>query len=144
MFSCKNKCCKGQEGAFPLSIMKGEIKGIETKTEKKINIDDFKKNSPCIFFNNKELCEIYNIRPLDCAVFPFDILKINGKYRWIFWHLPFSCSILKNENFEPYLQYFEKELIPEYKSYIEEFSKIDLDFFINKFKYTVIREVKLN
>ena len=43
-----------------------------------------KRNSDeCIFFDSEKGCTIYQNRPFDCKIFPFDIYKFNGEYTWI-------------------------------------------------------------
>lgn len=63
-----------------------------------------RKNSSnhCIFWNNK--CEIYDFRPLDCRLFPFDIDMIDNEFYWILY----SCN--KDSDWkwtEEYLQQLE-------------------------------------
>jgi Fe-S-cluster containining protein len=60
------------------------VNGDVIKTIKK------KDNSTtCVFWNEeKRLCEIYNDRPFDCKMFPFDVMWINNEYHWIVY----SCN----------------------------------------------------
>ena len=38
----------------------------------------------CYFWDSeKEHCSIYDVRPFDCKLFPFDIHEIDGKYMWV-------------------------------------------------------------
>jgi len=40
----------------------------------------------CIFFDEqKETCKIFLFRPMDCQLFPLDIIFENGKYYWILY-----------------------------------------------------------
>ncbi|MBA4718640.1 MAG: YkgJ family cysteine cluster protein [Nitrosopumilus sp.] len=60
-----------------------------------------KKSSPqksmeCMFYDSKKGCTIYKHRPLDCRMFPFDIHKIDDKYRWVVY----SCNTDKKNNWE--------------------------------------------
>lgn len=55
-----------------------------------------KKNNACIFYK-KCKCGIYNIRPIDCRIFPYDIkLENDGNY-YLVYYVPSHCEI-KNEN----------------------------------------------
>lgn len=114
---CKEKCCGRDNLSYPLFLIPQdrEIKGINSY-------------SPCKFFNKKGLCDIYDKRPFDCRFFPFDILKINGKFVWIFWKM--KCPILDNgnkEEFEKYLQNHEQDLIPKFKEYYEILREVNVD-----------------
>ena len=43
-------------------------------------------NSVCPFYKNG--CTIYDIRPIDCRLFPYDIKEINNKYYLVKYELP--------------------------------------------------------
>jgi len=49
-----------------------------------------KKNSTeCIFWNDfTGGCKIYSSRPIDCRLYPFDIINIDDSYHWIVY----SCN----------------------------------------------------
>ena len=128
---CKDKCCKW-DIAFPLFVTSEERKKAPL-----INT-----RHPCIFYDKNELCDIHKIRPFDCRFFPFDILKLNEKFFWIIWK--FNCPILnKNkEEFEQYLEEHEKELIPKFIEYLDNYSKFRLKELLSKYQYEVLREVK--
>lgn len=83
--TCKDKCCK-YPLTFPLFLTPQEKKQFP-------DINENIKNFTCAFFNQKELCDIYNKRPFDCRFFPFDVHKIDGKFFWIIWKV--ACPILK-------------------------------------------------
>lgn len=95
------------------------------------------KNTDCIFFKNGKCC-IYDIRPLDCRLYPFDIIKQNDKYYLILYKL--SCfqekDLLKNldeidllvEKVKPWIQTFTNEIC---------FTKMQ------KMKYSIIKEIEI-
>jgi Fe-S-cluster containining protein len=60
---------------------------IENKSIKTIKR---KHNSnTCVFWDEgKKLCSIYEDRPFDCRMFPFDIDWVNNEYHWIVY----SCN----------------------------------------------------
>ena len=96
----------------------------------------------CVYFNQKELCEIHSDRPVDCRIFPFDVLKIGGKFYWTVWKL--KCSILENEEtFEPFLQEHEREIIPKFVEHINDYSQFRLEELLSKYQFKVLREVKI-
>lgn len=87
------------------------------------------------------MCDIYNERPFDCRFFPFDILKLNGKFTWIIWQIKCPLVEKSKEEFKPYLEEHEQKLIPVFKDYLEDYSKFRLEEFLSKFQYKVLREV---
>ncbi|WP_316506232.1 YkgJ family cysteine cluster protein [Nitrosopumilus sp.] len=105
--SCTHKqCCTGF--ASPLvfekdfenlkSIQKSQYVQIKTINGKSVRTIVKKKQSTkgnnnnsnaCVFWNEEDsCCSIYEHRPFDCKIFPFDIYKIDGKYVWIVY----SCN----------------------------------------------------
>lgn len=67
-----------------------------------------KENSNiCVFWDeDKKGCSIYQDRPLDCKVYPFDIYLVDGKYHWILY----SCNPDSNwEWTEEHLQSLEED-----------------------------------
>ncbi len=132
--SCKEKCCCRDNLGYPLFL-----------TSKEREINGINTCNPCKFFNKKGLCDIYDKRPFDCRFFPFDILKINGRFVWIFWKI--KCPILDNgnkEEFKKYLQDHEQNLIPEFKEYLDDYSQFRLEEFLAKYQYEILREVKID
>lgn len=129
---CKNKCCKW-DLAFPLF----------TTMEEREKYKSINTKKPCIFFNKNELCEIHNSRPYDCRFFPFDIEKINKKFFWIIWNV--DCSIVKNrrDDFERYITEHEKNLIPNFVEYLDNYEKFRKEEFNRKYKYEILREVRI-
>ncbi len=68
-----------------------EVFGIEVKNFANITADadgskhfSLKdKDDGCIFYKNGA-CTVYNFRPLDCKIFPFDIIEdVSGSFFWI-------------------------------------------------------------
>lgn len=48
-----------------------------------------KDSNSCIFFNQEtNRCDIYQDRPFDCRMYPFDILWVDNGYHWIIY----SCN----------------------------------------------------
>jgi Fe-S-cluster containining protein len=60
---------------------------IETKSIKTLRTRT--NSNACIFWDTeKKLCSIYENRPFDCRMFPFDIDWVDGQYHWIIY----SCN----------------------------------------------------
>ncbi|MGQ0375925.1 MAG: YkgJ family cysteine cluster protein [Nitrososphaerota archaeon] len=78
------------------------VNGTTIKTIRK------KENSTtCMFWDEeKRLCSIYNNRPFDCKMFPFDIGWTDNEYHWIVY----SCNPDSDWTWtEQYLQKLESE-----------------------------------
>lgn len=130
--ACKDKCCNW-DLAFPLFVTPEEKKKLV-----KINTCH-----PCSFFNKEQLCDVHKDRPFDCRFFPFDILKLDGKFYWIIWKV--NCPMLVNgkEKFEEILAEHEQHLVPFFKAHLDNYSQFRLAELLSKYEYEVIREVKL-
>ena len=117
--SCnKISCCTGFDAPF---LFKNDIKKLEKigkswdKFFRDVRVADIfvkslkkKENSTnCIFWDEKtSKCTIYEQRPFDCKMFPFDIMKVKGEYRWII----FSCNPESNWKWtEEYLDKLERD-----------------------------------
>jgi len=114
------------------------VSGLSVKSLKK------KKNSTnCIFWDEKKkLCTIYEDRPFDCKMFPFDIMKINNEYVWIV----FSCNPDSNWKWtEEYLQRLEDD--PQFSEVMENIEifhhTLETDFSkTHPLPYAVLRKVR--
>jgi Fe-S-cluster containining protein len=74
---CDGSCCKMpwvtkeerlSELDFQASLV--EIKGTHF----------IERSDRCVFLNETGKCSIYQVRPLDCRLFPLDIIEIDGIY----------------------------------------------------------------
>ena len=115
-----------------------EINGKKIKTIKK------KANSKeCVFWDSKTGgCSIYKSRPIDCKLYPFDLLEIHGKYHWIVY----SCNESSDWTWtEEHLKELENDSAFEsLMENIEEFSehtKMILPDESEKTPYTILRKV---
>lgn len=93
-FDC---CCNCESIDMPI-LLPFEAKNISSITKRSIgsfaekktnNLYQMKRadgdpNRECIFFQNSR-CSIYNNRPVDCRMFPFDFKEIDGEY-WIIYY----------------------------------------------------------
>jgi Fe-S-cluster containining protein len=71
----------------------------------------------CTFLDDNKMCTIYDLRPIDCRLFPFDIAELDGRYYWIVYDK--FCQ-LKVGNWEEQVAKFEQEYLPELSPYLRE------------------------
>lgn len=96
----------------------------------------------CVFWSKDTGCGIYENRPFDCMLFPFDIYKINGEYTWVVY----SCNPESDWTWsEKTLEYLEKEIISEdVIKHLDAYSDVSrLDASNNSFDLVELRKVNL-
>jgi len=102
-----------------------------------------KKNSEeCIFWDKKSGCTVYEKRPFDCKVFPFDIYKIDGKYTWVVY----SCNSTSDWSWsEGLLRVLERDTITmDLLKHIDAFSDLGrLESSDKSYDFITLREVIL-
>ena len=138
----KNCCCDFDEGIDNIVVTTMEkeniinrLGAISEKFFKRINDEAYNilsHNSICPFYDNG--CTIYDIRPNDCRLFPYDLKEINGKYFLILYDLHCGSSKV-NENVDIII----KELCSIIKTYTDK--KIEEK--VNKLPYNIIKEIQL-
>jgi Fe-S-cluster containining protein len=149
--SCHAKTCCSDH--LPPFVSNEEFEKIKTSTGK----DDFvtnrlinnatkhimktkDKTDECIFFDSERGCTIYQDRPFDCKIFPFDIYKINGKFTWVIY----SCNPDSDWKWtESILESFERELLtPKTIDELEYFTNTErLEQSGKAFRYKILRKV---
>ncbi len=106
-FDC---CCNCESIDMPI-LLPFEAKRIATITRKSIESFAEKKSSnlyqmkrvnndperECFFFQNSR-CSIYQDRPIDCRMFPFDFKEIDGEY-WVIYYNK-VCNAIPTEKDE--------------------------------------------
>ncbi len=156
--SCKHQsCCTSFASPLLFKTDIERLKTIEKDGEeytkevtiegKKVRAIRKKPNSNlCTFWDEKnKKCGIYNNRPFDCMMYPFDIFRINEKYHWVVY----SCNPQSGWQWtEEHLKMLENSpQFSEIMQNVEVFSNLDE---INNLKkldelpYTIIREVNFN
>ena len=103
-----------------------------------------KENSnECIFWdNNANFCSIYENRPYDCRMFPFDIDWVDGEFRWIIY----SCN--PNSDWSWTEQHIEKlESDPQFNEVMRhaKYFRLTSKDYVDTTKeppYTVLRKVR--
>jgi len=88
------------------------------------------ENGKCPFYKDK--CTIYDIRPSDCRLFPFDIKEINGKFYLIKYDLPCGSKNV-DENVD--------EVIEVLKTIITTYTDKKIEEKVNKLNYIIIKEI---
>jgi len=109
-----------------------------------------KDSTECIFLDtDTKLCSIYENRPFDCRLFPFDINKIDGKFMWILY----ACNGQQNSDWswtEKNLLNFEThEFFPSIIANLENFGnnriihKHPTNKILNDTPFVVLREIQI-
>ena len=146
-------CCTGFDAPF---LYESDIKRLEDLGKEDfvedIEVSDFlvkslkkKENSTnCIFWDEEtKNCTVYEQRPFDCRMFPFDIMKIDGEYNWIV----FSCNTKSDWKWaEIHLEKLEDDpSFTEIVKNIETFHHtLETSFSRDhKLPYVVLRKVKI-
>ncbi len=70
----------------------------------------------CIFYKGNR-CQIYDMRPLDCRIFPLDVFKIGTDFYWIIYNT--FCRAALNYKL---LQDYGEKLLWHYKVDLEKFA----------------------
>lgn len=86
----------------------------------------------CPFY--KDRCTIYDIRPSDCRLFPYDLKEIDGKYYLIQYDLPCGSKNV-NESVD--------EVVEVLKTIITTYTDKKIEEKVNKIQYTIIKEIKI-
>ncbi len=142
-FSCHTPCCRFllKDKYFAPIATDIETNNIYKKTGTRINFKQFKKNKNifqvrlkkskktniylCPFLNEEtNECQVYDCRPLDCALWPFILVKKN---REIFLSrmrkkLCPSLKKISNKKFLNYMEYLKsKKMINELRNLIKKY-----------------------
>jgi len=122
---------------------KDHIKVVTIEGKKVLTIRKKPNSTLCTFWDEKnQKCGIYDNRPFDCIMYPFDIFCINEKYFWVVY----ACNPQSSWHWtEEHLRMLEND--PQFSEIIENievFSNLDE---INNLKkldelpYTILRQV---
>lgn len=132
------------------------VRIIEKKKKKQLTNDNNGNNNSsdaCVFWNEEDsCCSIYEHRPFDCKIFPFDIYKIDGKYMWIMYGCNDNSSNINEGNIhsiwkwtENILQELEQD--PQFKDILKNIemysdrTEIDSLEESNKMQFIALREI---
>lgn len=143
--NCKKRfnCCETFDKMNPPTLTLKEIELIENE------YSDFYENlgdnlyrlkvedNTCIFFRNGK-CVIYDIRPLDCRLFPFDIIKDNDKYYLILYKLEcinIDCFLNALSEIDSIIE----KIIPNIEAFTDKINFTKMQ----DMKYIIIKEIKV-
>jgi Fe-S-cluster containining protein len=128
--SCKTQgCCTNSAVPLVFASDLADLKSINKDSDdflhnRNVNgiiikaINKKPNSNVCIFWDEQKGCSIYKQRPFDCRAYPFDILKIDGKFHWIVY----SCNPQSDWRWtEEYLQSLEQD-----KAFAEVMEKIEV------------------
>lgn len=146
--SCKFKgeCCYSFDKINNPCLNEEELIQIKKNNENDnffLKIDDGLFNlktirGKCIFLKNGK-CSIYQNRPTDCKLFPFDIIKQNSKYYLILY----SLNCYDNSNIQEDMSNLD-DLINSIIPWIEKFTDERNYTKMKKLKYQIIKEITIN
>lgn len=98
----------------------GENLYLSEKEKEALGEDQFSgaksEGSPCEKLNSNGLCSIHHKRPIECRLFPFDLLLAeDGSIDWVLWvgHCPAAKAILPKWH-EATISKWEEELTDEW------------------------------
>ena len=122
------------------------LKTIEINGKQVYAVKKKEGSTECVFWDDLVGgCKIYESRPIDCRLYPFDILYVDDSYRWIVY----SCN--ENSNWvwsENYLQTLEKDNgfddLMKNIDLFSEHTKMILPNESEKTPYVILRKVNWN
>lgn len=131
--NCAVNCCRRKEISYTLFLTKEEAK----------KFIDINKAFPCKYLNKNGLCEIHSQRPIDCRLFPFEIVKEGGTFFWAYWET--NCPITKKgskKQLESCLRDLEMTIIPRFVHYMDGYSQFRYAEFVESFgRYIKLRKI---
>ena len=156
--SCDHKnCCT--DSAVPLVFSKDleklkkkdsqyvkHLKTVEINGKQVFAIKKKEDSTECVFWDGDiGGCKIYESRPIDCRLYPFDILYTENAYHWIVY----SCNVNSDWTWsENYLQTLEQDDgfddLMNNLDLFSEHTKMVLPSEIDKTPYKVLRKVNWN
>jgi len=96
---CNNACCHSE------NIYADSDELLKLGVVEITNLDDGR----CRFLRDG-FCSVFDSRPLECRLFPFDIKLIAGKTTWIIW----DCLATPRIDVDKFLDHFEYDLLPKH------------------------------
>lgn len=143
--SSQNKCCSCFNRINLPVLNREEIIDIK----KYVKINDFYDiidknvfllktiNDKCIFYKDGK-CTIYKVRPTDCRLFPYDIIRIDKKYYLVIYEMDcIDTEKFISEN------YCDEDLIKRIIPWIKDFTN-DINYTkMKNYKCKIIREINV-
>lgn len=147
MYDSCTHCKKGASCCSSFNLIDSPLlNGDEINNIKKVSkIDDFyiqrdndvfnlkTNDNHCIFFINNH-CTIYDERPNDCKLYPFDIMEMDNKYYLILYKL--DCI-----DIEKYKMINVDSILNKIKPWIKDYTNIEYNRKLRNFDYIIIKEI---
>jgi hypothetical protein len=132
--SCNIDCCHNTNKSIP------EYECIKSGIEKYHMTDDV--NAPATKLIDR-LENTYDNRPLECQIFPFDIMESDGRLEWIRWN---KCHATPKLHYEKFMDFFERQFskrwsLEQIQKYVEQNKLINPKKYLSN-DFERIREVK--
>ena len=93
----------------------------------------------CIFLDEEMKCKIYDVRPLDCRLFPLDVIKEENDYYWIIY----TSFCFSNKINIPDLLEFANGVLPQLAPYLDDYATIDLPG-MDKEEYIILGKIDID
>lgn len=126
--------CKAK-GILATDFCEGGTQNIHQMKRKKIDGTDLQG---CYFYNGDK-CTIYEQRPIDCRLFPFDIAFIDGEYQLIHYNNLCRCGGGFSDSELAEMAHIVKPLISVMQPYLSESTFIQYNEKLRHHKYKVIK-----
>ena len=137
---CGSESCCNLPLVYPLFVTHEEMEHIEEVCPDRAK--SFNRGHPCPFVTEEGLCMIHTDKPVDCRLFPFDVMKVDGKLYWVIWET--GCPISKEEwRYSEYLEDMEEKLIPGFSPHLEAYALFRNDELHSKYTFRILREVNI-
>ncbi|MCA1568651.1 MAG: YkgJ family cysteine cluster protein [Acidobacteria bacterium] len=81
-------------------------------------------------------CSIYHARPLDCRLYPLDVMLIQGGYYWILWE---HCSITQDD-IQALLAYGES-ILPLIREHLHDYATVPMEM-MDKSPFQIIAPIQ--
>ena len=143
----KINCCTGKTVDLPV-ITPEEIKNISTYTGLEKNefsistetsLSKMKSNEEKCYFYHNGRCSIYAFRPIDCRLYPFDVLKeSNGE----FFLISYTNACPKPINIMSYID-TAKSLLSHLGRYLSEFAEHNA-LYLDRYEFIEIEKIHPN
>lgn len=143
--SSRSKCCSQFDRINLPVLNKNEIISIKKYTKNDDFYDTIDENifslrainNKCIFYKNGK-CKIYKVRPTDCRLFPYDIIRIDKKYYLVIYDI--DCIDIEKFISE---NYCDEDLIKRIIPWIEDFTNSINYTKMKNYKYKIVKEINI-
>ena len=139
-----SNCCTGKTVELPvltpgdvISISKEmELPASEFSTQTNGSLSEMRSRKGECFFYKNDRCTIYNNRPVDCRLFPFDILKNKENKLMLVWYSTTCPKTIDANNYTKEIKFLLSSLKPFFKEFAEHRSPL-----LDKHSYNVVGSI---